>query len=250
MKKLLRSVVLGLGLLTSFAAIAATQPLPPPGVFDNFVLAMSYQNDFCATHPGSNECRWVNRPRGMALHGLWPNRYNDPKNQYAYCSISQRQLGPNYWCNPKWDVRNQMTAAEFSALGAVLPGVASCLYNHEWYTHGTCSGLTVGNYFADAIVLAERFQSLPNFNQFIRINAGKIVSPAQILGALERDIGTNVLPAIRFVCRPGLNGAPQSFMELDLGLNRLSFMSFPQTQSFAALKAGVGCANAPVAIAP
>jgi ribonuclease T2 len=92
-----------------------------PGQFDFYLLNLSWSPEFCATH-SSPEC---GKGLGFVVHGLWPQ---DTTGDYPEdCS---------------------------DAPGPVNPGVDTDIYptaslvEHEWQTHGTCSGLSADGYFA------------------------------------------------------------------------------------------------------
>lgn len=92
-----------------------------PGDFDFYLLNLSWSPEFCATHSGSPEC--AAHP-GFVVHGLWPQNTDGtyPEN----CSNAPGPTDP----------------ASFTD---VLPTVS--LIEHEWTTHGTCSGLAADAYF-------------------------------------------------------------------------------------------------------
>jgi ribonuclease T2 len=93
-----------------------------PGQFDFYLLNLSWSPEFCATHGDSPEC---GRNLGFVVHGLWPQ---DTSGDYPqHCSDAP---GPS---NPQADTDIMPTAS---------------LVEHEWQTHGTCSGLGPDNYFA------------------------------------------------------------------------------------------------------
>jgi ribonuclease T2 len=100
-----------------------------PSTFDYYLLALSWAPEFCTSRAGdatSSECD----PRhhfGLVVHGLWPQN-NDgtyPEN-----------------CAPARPVAEQTVRHML----AVMP--ARGLIQHEWATHGTCSGLAAQDYFA------------------------------------------------------------------------------------------------------
>lgn len=122
--------------LTLTACKPAPKEMPTTGAtggvsstFDYYLLALSWAPEFCAAHAGdatSSECD----PRhhfGLVVHGLWPQN-NDgtyPEN-----------------CAPAHPVAEQTV----QHMLAVMP--ARGLIQHEWATHGTCSGLATQDYFA------------------------------------------------------------------------------------------------------
>ena len=91
-----------------------------PGQFDFYLLNLSWSPAFCATHR-SPEC---GKGLGFVVHGLWPQ---DVTGDYPEdCSDAP---GPT---NPGADTDIYPTAS---------------LVEHEWRTHGTCSGLSADGYF-------------------------------------------------------------------------------------------------------
>jgi ribonuclease T2 len=100
-----------------------------PGQFDFYLLNLSWAPEFCATHPNnqsSSECD-PSRHYGFVVHGLWPqyNSGNYPKE-----------------CAPAQPVSQQIV----QHMLMYIP--ARGLIQHEWAEHGTCSGLSQEDYFA------------------------------------------------------------------------------------------------------
>ncbi len=99
-----------------------------PGVFDYYVLSLSWSPTYCARDrngPDPDQCG--ERKHGFVVHGLWP-QYND--GSYPATCSRDRNV-------PKAVVDQTM---------AVMPSVG--LMMHEWRKHGTCSGLNATDYFA------------------------------------------------------------------------------------------------------
>ncbi len=91
-----------------------------PGVFDYYVLALSWSPEFCHSHSDAPEC---SEHRGFVVHGLWPQYVNGyPEN----CSTESGLADP-------------------SSMTDIMPDAG--LVAHEWKTHGTCSGLDPEAYF-------------------------------------------------------------------------------------------------------
>jgi ribonuclease T2 len=91
-----------------------------PGVFDYYVLTLSWSPEFCHSHPDKPEC---SGHRGFVIHGLWP-QYVDGYPEH--CSNAPGLANP-------------------SEMADIMPDAG--LVAHEWSTHGTCSGLDAENYF-------------------------------------------------------------------------------------------------------
>lgn len=211
-------------------AIEASTP-PVPGNFDSFVLAMGDENDFCAANPTKAECQKEAGTWGMALHGLWPDQKEDYKNRYQYCSsVTASEIGPD-WCAANLDIRSTMDPVVFLELSLAMPGTDSCLYNHEWYAHGTCSGIDMSTYFDMAASLALTFKALPNFQLFLALNSGQSVSKNQLMDALTSDLGPEAKDAAVFLCRKDPHTSQSHFQEVDINLDRSNLMLFPDPSS-------------------
>lgn len=123
---MLKPLSLALPLLGLFAASAharATSTADTPGVFDFYVLSLSWSPSYCLANPGDVQC--TGKGYGFVLHGLWP--------QYA----------GNRWpqfCGPVTPLRPQ----ERTQGMALFPSPR--LLDHEWKKHGTCSGLGARGY--------------------------------------------------------------------------------------------------------
>ena len=108
-----------------------------PGVFDFYLLTLSWSPEFCATHNSSPEC--AAHP-GFVVHGLWPQN-----NDGTYPENCSNNPGP---ANP----------AQYTNL---LPTVS--LIAHEWATHGTCSGLAPDVYFHQIGTIFHSLRIPPGF---------------------------------------------------------------------------------------
>lgn len=94
-----------------------------PGAFDFYLLNLSWSPEFCATHEASSEC---GHGLGLVVHGLWPQ---DLSGDYPEdCSDAPGPANPQTYTD-------------------LLP--TASLVEHEWQTHGTCSGLAADAYFAE-----------------------------------------------------------------------------------------------------
>jgi ribonuclease T2 len=99
------------------------------GVFDYYVLALSWSPNWCALEgdaKGSDQCD-ERHDHGWILHGLWPQFH---RSWPSYCRTSTAPPS------------RQMTREMADIMGS------SGLAWHQWKKHGTCSGLTPAQYFA------------------------------------------------------------------------------------------------------
>jgi len=189
-------VLIALLLLVLFAVAAAnskhhgSRPTTQgkPGVFDYYLLTLSWSPEFCHSHADKPECQ--SGHHGFVVHGLWP-QYVDgyPEN----CSTAPG-LG-----NPA-----EMTD--------IMPDAG--LVAHEWSTHGTCSGLDAESYFKllrrafASIKVPDRFAGpRENFsippqevkNEFVRANPNISVDEITV------SCGNNYLTAVSVCMTKELN---------------------------------------------
>lgn len=117
---------LALWLMTVTPVLADTDR---PGVFDYYVLSLSWSPNWCArTGDARNSEQCDDRHNhGWTLHGLWPQYHR------GWPSDCQTNAAP-----PTRSMTHDM---------APLMG-SSGLAWHQWKKHGTCSGLTAQDYFA------------------------------------------------------------------------------------------------------
>jgi ribonuclease T2 len=174
-----------------------------PGKFDYYALALSWQPAFCEGHREKKECVSQTEERydakNLALHGLWPNKRGDRQHKYAYCGVGKKTKNldkPDSWCRmPKL----KLTDETAENLPIYMPGYASCLQNHEWYKHGTCSGLKANDYFAAACAIDSKIADT-NFGKFISNNIGNAVSSDSLREEFEKDYGAGSRKFINLFC--------------------------------------------------
>ena len=115
--------------LTAVLLLLAALPVRADraGVFDYYVLSLSWQPTWCALEGRARGAEQCDRGHGWVLHGLWPQYH---RGWPAHCQTAQRPPS------------RSMTAGMADIMGA--PGLAW----HQWKKHGTCSGLSAPDYFA------------------------------------------------------------------------------------------------------
>jgi ribonuclease T2 len=152
-----------------------------PGVFDYYVLALSWSPEFCHSHPDKPECQ--SGHHGFVVHGLWP-QYEEGYPEH--CSTAAGLSNP-------------------SEMADIMPD--AWLVNHEWLTHGTCSGLDAENYFQ---LLRRAFTSIKIPERFVAPHGNFSIPPQEVkqefvqanakLSADEMTVscGNNYLTAVSF----------------------------------------------------
>lgn len=146
-----------------------------PGVFDYYVLSLSWSPTYCTTdkHPNTAECA---TPRGFIVHGLWP----------------QYETGYPSDCPSNMPRRVRRETAD--AVAGLMPGAG--LVNHEWQAHGLCSGLSQSSYFAQ---IRSAYQALK-----LPALSGQTLAPREIEQAFIAANPRMSTNGIAVACRRGL----------------------------------------------
>lgn len=126
--------------------------------FDYYLLNLSWSPEFCYSHPNAPEC---GRHAAFVLHGLWPQ--NSDGTYPQGCSDAP---GP---ANP-------------AAYSDIYPDPH--LLNHEWRTHGTCSGLSPDSFFRAA---RAAFQSVKIPRKLAELQEQISLPPDQILSLVQES---------------------------------------------------------------
>ncbi len=164
-----------------------------PGQFDFYLLTMSWAPEFCATHTSSrssSECD-PSRHYGFIVHGLWPEN-NDGSYPQA-CAPAQPVAQP---------IVQQMLP--------IMPDRG--LIQHEWATHGTCSGLASSDYFN---AIRKAFGEIQIPQEYRAPASQTTVSPSQIEQKFA-DANHAPIDAFRISCSKGEMIAVEACLTKDL----------------------------------
>lgn len=148
-----------------------------PGVFDYYVLALSWSPQFCSSSAGIAEPGQCSGTRqfGFVVHGLWPQY----EHGYPQDCAAARPLDQNL-------------------VKRMLPLMPSArLIAHEWRAHGTCSGLSVPAYF-DQIEKARATVAIPS--DFQAPTAQVIVTAREVKAKFARANPWAPESAFRVTC--------------------------------------------------
>jgi ribonuclease T2 len=129
------------------------------GVFDYFVLALSWSPSYCASDAGQRDDSQCAPGRRFAfvVHGLWP-QYNQGWPQS--CKTDE----------------NWVTKENIDAMMPIMP--SKKLIIHEWKKHGTCSGVSQSEYFRATRLLFEKIK-VPA--RYLSPNADVLTTPEQLV---------------------------------------------------------------------
>ncbi len=165
---------------TSVSLAPAAAPVTTP--FDYYVLSLSWAPGFCAdpTNAAANpkECA-TGKHTGFVVHGLWPEA--------------------NTGANPEsCQKAKPLSKGVLNMMAPYMPGPS--LVQHEWAAHGTCSGLSPGDYFTQAIQARVAVQ-LPV--QVTAVDGAIDESPEQIEAQFAGANPSLPAKAFRTACKGG-----------------------------------------------
>lgn len=186
---------------------------------DSTLLVVTWGPSFCRVEPTSSICasgEIGDMGRTMILHGLWPQ---PPDSQY--CGVPKAII--------ETDRRHRysdMPPVELSAdvrtrLQSVMANSAN-LAQHEWYTHGTCSGLTPDEYFGDAVALTDQVRRVLD-PVFDNAGGGELTRDA-VRDRFDVVFGAGAGERVVLACRAG-GGDTDIIENVRLSLPRVAEMN-------------------------
>ncbi|MBV8566272.1 MAG: ribonuclease T2 [Methylobacteriaceae bacterium] len=151
------------------------------GDFDFYVLALSWSPGFCSTGgegKAPDQCA-VGSKLGFVVHGLWP--------QYEHGS--PQNCGSN---------GSFPTRAQIEAVRGLYPDDG--LARHEWRVHGTCTGKSPTDYFAD---VGQARQAIVIPDAYAAPNAAQDVATIDVARAFLTANPGLQLSSMAVTCRSG-----------------------------------------------
>lgn len=145
--------------LSLFAIASPRRSNSKPGVFDYYILSLSWSPEYCHNVATSQQCTGQ-RHFGFVVHGLWP--------QFA---------------NGEWpeSCTNADGPSDAARLLDIMPSFQ--LIQHEWRTHGTCSGLDANGYFG---LVRRVYESIHIPNRFVAPSRYIVISASELKREFER----------------------------------------------------------------
>ncbi len=150
-------------ILMCFLVLAMVSPAfakgPQSGVFDYFVLSLSWSPTYCGSAAGANDQSQCAPGRNFAfvVHGLWP----------------QYQKG---WPEACAHAENWVPQEQIDGMMDIMP--SKKLIIHEWKKHGTCAGVSMADYFRAIRLIFEKVK-IPA--RYLSPNADVLTTPQQLV---------------------------------------------------------------------
>jgi ribonuclease T2 len=145
--------------------------LPSGSGFDYYLLNLSWSPEFCYSHRDAPECA---AHYTFVLHGLWPQNTSG-----AYPENCSSAPGPS----------------DPSAFKDIYPD--QNLLEHEWQTHGTCSGLSATDFFSTA---RTAYRSITIPPRLERLTSQTSMSPDDIVSLFTRANPTLTSDSVAVSC--------------------------------------------------
>lgn len=170
----------------------------PPTANSQYLLALSWQPSFCASHKNKKECQQLTpdsiASTQLSLHGLWPQ----PKNN-AYCGISTTLKSidrQKHWNSlPKLPLQPSTR----KSLAKAMPGYQSLLHRHEWIKHGSCYSSDANQYYIDSIALMNEVNQSA-LGKLLGENIGKKLTVQRINKAIDKSYGVGSSKKVQIRC--------------------------------------------------
>ena len=161
-------------------SLAAALYADRAGDFDYFVLALSWNEGWCALEGEKKGAPQCDEQRGFTLHGLWP--------QYE-------EGWPEFCQTSKPNPSRTQTAKQ-----AELFGTSGSAW-HQWNKHGRCTGLSHEDYYA---LSKDAFQAFEQPKVLLELPKAFEVPVEVIEDAIIEANPTYSRDGISVVCRNGL----------------------------------------------
>lgn len=169
------------------------------------LLVLTWGPSLCKIEPSNSGCRSGHvRSMGEAfvLHGLWPQPSTE-----QYCGVPKRPSDR--------DRKPVSLPPELQTNLKAIMSDASVMTTHEWYAHGTCSGVTPPDYFGIAAALAGQAGAVldPIFTK----SAGQPVSARSVRASFDARFGPGAGDRVGLTCRAA-SGVASVMYEVRLSL--------------------------------
>lgn len=180
-------------------------PSPTPGESSSSLLVITWGPSLCKADSANPGCRSGHVDRlgqSFVLHGLWPQPSTE-----QYCGVP-RQLSDRS--------RPPVTLpADLQTRLQTMMSDSAVMTKHEWYAHGTCSGVTSPQYFDTAAALAGEADRVlrPVFSQA----AGQRLSSRSVREAVDGAFGAGAGKRVTLSCKD-VSGQDSLVYEVRLSL--------------------------------
>lgn len=167
------------------------------------LLVMTWGPSLCkvaSSNPGCANGHVRMMGRTLVLHGLWPLPASE-----QFCGVPERVVG-RPGGSPGGNLPTLTLPEDLQTQLQSIMSDATAIASHEWYRHGTCSGVTPAAYFGHAVSLAEQVRRTldPVFEAAAGGHLSVGVVRDHVDAVIEKGAGSRVGLKCRSVDREGL----------------------------------------------
>ncbi|MGI9124937.1 MAG: ribonuclease T2 family protein [Mycobacterium sp.] len=165
------------------------RPSASPADSSSSLLVVTWAPSLCKVEPSNSGCRSGHvgsLGRSFVLHGLWPQPSSE-----QYCAVPKR--------TPDRDRKPVELPADLQASLKALMSDSTLMTTHEWYAHGTCSGVTPPEYFSIAAALADEASAV--LDPVFAGAAGRSVSSRSVRDTVDSRLGAGAGKRVSLTCR-------------------------------------------------
>ena len=153
------------------------------------LLVVTWGPSLCKVEPSNSGCKSGHvgsLGQSFVLHGLWPQPSTE-----QYCEVPKR--------TPDRDRKPVSLPPDLQASLKAMMSDSALMTTHEWYAHGTCSGVGPPAYFGIAADLADQAAKVldPLFQQA----AGQRVSSRSVRATVDAQLGMGTGKRVGLTCR-------------------------------------------------
>lgn len=170
------------------------------------VLAITWGPSLCKVEPANRGCRSGHVDslgQAFVLHGLWPQPSTE-----QYCGVTRSAADRAKPGDPA-------LPADLRANLQTMMSDATNMATHEWYAHGTCSGVTPVEYFGIAATLTDQAGEV--LDPAFRKSQGQSVSVRAVRELFDARFGAGAGKRVSLSCRQA-GGAGDIVYEVRLSL--------------------------------
>ena len=201
------------------------------------LLVVTWAPALCKVEPSNSGCRSGHvKAMGPAfvLHGLWPQPSTE-----QYCDVPKG--------TPDRSRKPVPLPKDLEANLKTMMSDSAIMTTHEWYAHGTCSGVSAPEYFGVATTLATQANEVldPLFAQA----SGRSMTSRAVRDAFDTRFGKGAGARVGLACKDNRGEGPVAF-EVRLSLPPVAQLQQGSSSLADALRQGPtvppGCGQAQV----
>jgi len=198
------SVSIGLAAIVAAAVVysqfvvdrAPARPTNEPEASVSSLLVLTWGPSLCVVDPSNPGCKNGHVGRlgpTLILHGLWPQ----PKSQQL-CGVP-KSVADRVENTRGKNMPSVELPSDVQARLQTMMSDATIMAPHEWYTHGTCSGLGPTDYFNIAAAFAVQVSNV--LDPVFAKAKGKRLSPGKVRGSIDAAFGQGAGDRVGLTCR-------------------------------------------------